>query len=464
MNTTEVTLRSVDKNLFRLDAEHHVGITELETQLLCGDKLSDLCSRIVQGPNPQFVESGIPSLNGKNIYFGSLDAGEPNYVSCDGYDSFPSFHLKKNDILITLKHASRVGRLWIFRKDSPCMFSRNLGLIRVKRDSKISPIALLFYLWGEMPQKLLNLIATGGTNGQITLSMSELRPFPVPRIDETLQEALSKLFLKSELFLHEASEVYSAAENALLTELGLQSWHAKHQLSFVGSSSSALKNLRLDAEYYQPKHDLLNNLLSGYPNGSEEAKDLLIINDSGYTPKDGVTYKYIELADIGGCGVVATCTEREGQDLPTRARRRVNTGDLIISSVEGSLSSIALINEDFDNALCSTGFHIVRSENVNSETLLTYFKCSIGQSQLKRGCSGTILAAISKEEFKKIVLPKFDMKIQQEVKIKVNRSFDLRNWSKLLLKQGTKSIELATAHGSKYALEWLKSHDVETPI
>ena len=91
--------------------------------------------------------------------------------------------------------------------------------------------------------------------------------------------------------------------------------------------------------------------------------------------------------------------------MPSRARRIVKTGDVIVSSVEVSLSSIALIGVDYNSALCSTGFHVVDSKVFNSETLLLLFRSIIGQLQLQRGCNGSILTAINNDELNKIILP-----------------------------------------------------------
>ena len=111
----------------------------------------------------------------------------------------------------------------------------------------------------------------------------------------------------------------------------------------------------------------------------------------------------------------------QGEDLPTRARRKVAAGDVIVSSIEGSLESIALITEEYDNALCSTGFHVIQSEVLNSKVLLVLLKSIIGQLQLKKGCSGTIfLTAINKEEFSKIAVPaKIKEEKQAEIEQKV---------------------------------------------
>ncbi len=46
----------------------------------------------------------------------------------------------------------------------------------------------------------------------------------------------------------------------------------------------------------------------------------------------------------------------------------------IVSSIEGSLQSCAMITPEYDGALCSTGFYILASALINSETLLVLFK------------------------------------------------------------------------------------------
>ncbi len=129
------------------------------------------------------------------------------------------------------------------------------------------------------------------------------------------------------------------------------------------------------------------------------------LKDNNFKPEHKTEYRYIELANIAGNGEITDCMTTQGQDLPSRARRKMSTGDVIVSSIEGSLDSIAKINKEYDEALCSTGFHVIKSKVFNSETLLVLMKSMVGQLQLKKGCSGTILTAINKDKFAQVVLP-----------------------------------------------------------
>ncbi|WP_424945635.1 hypothetical protein [Candidatus Spongiihabitans sp.] len=157
----------------------------------------------------------------------------------------------------------------------------------------------------------------------------------------------------------------------------------------------------------------------------------------------------------------------EGLYLPTRARRKVTTGDVIVSSIEGSLSSIALIESEYNQALCSTGFHVIKSEELkseelNSETLLVLLKSIVGQLQLNKGCSGTILTAISKDEFSKIVLPKIEEEKQTQIQQKITESFTLRKQSKHLLECAKQAVEMAIEQDEQKAINWLKNETNES--
>ncbi len=214
---------------------------------------------------------------------------------------------------------------------------------------------------------------------------------------------------------------------------------------------------RIDADYFQPKYDNIIRGIKSYLGGWSTVANQVHLKDSSFKPEPEMEYKYIELADIGSSGEIKDCMVEQGQDLPSRARCKVNTGDVIASSVEGSLENIALVTEEYDNALCSTGFHVINSDVLNSETLLVFLKSNIGQLQLKKGCSGTILTAINREEFGRITLPTIRAEKQAEIQQKVVESFNLRKHAKDLLEYAKRAVEIAIEQDEQTAIDWLES-------
>ena len=259
------------------------------------------------------------------------------------------------------------------------------------------------------------------------------------------------------LALRKQSEVlYKEAQSLLLSELGLADWQPTRQAESIRSFSEAWGAGRMDAEYFQPKYDDVVNAIMGYHGGWDTLGNLVDVNDLNFNPGDTAMYKYIELANIGGNGEISGCTIAPGVALPTRARRKVEKGDVIVSSIEGSLGSIAMIDDEYDGALCSTGFYVVDSRGFNSETLMVILKSIAGQLQLKKGCSGTILTAINQHEFRKVVLPIIPDYTQAEIRRKVAESAAARRQSRELLEQAKRAVEIAIEQDERAAISWLK--------
>ena len=219
-------------------------------------------------------------------------------------------------------------------------------------------------------------------------------------------------------------------------------WMPIPGLTFEKNYVDVRRAARIDADYFQPKYDDIVNAIKDYPGGWETLGNLVQLKDTIFKPASDTEYRYIELANIGANGEITGCTSARGQDLPSRARHLVRAGDVIVSSIEGSLESIALVTEEYDGALCSTGFHVISSDVLNSETLFAFLRSRAGHLQLKKGCSGTILTAISKSEFRKVVLPKITAEKQAEIQQQVAEAVNLRRQSNALIERSTQAVDI----------------------
>lgn len=438
----------------RLDSEHYTANPHTSDSVAYV-ALGDEAERITQGSNPRFSESGLICLNGKNVYWGTMTAGDNNYVDEDEFERLSSFALRPKDIVITLKHASRIGRAWIVEGTTPRIFGRNIGLVRLAPHAAILPEYLLFYLWTKYGQDFLDHNTTGGTSGQITLSISILRTMPIPNLSMDIQLCIKNLYEKAVYQKDISVELYAAAESRLLFALGMEDFALQ-------SGPVAVKNLsesfnisgRLDAEYYQGKYEAIETLLDG-------KTKRFTIHDSSFLPEDETKYKYIELSDVGTSGNITGATFDIGSALPTRARRKVKSGQVIVSSVEGSLASCALITDEYHGALCSTGFYVIDSAYYTPETLLVLFKSPPMQALIKKRCSGTILTSINKDFLVELPLPVVDTAVQETISAKIQQTFALRRQSDQLLNQAKRAVEIAIEQGEETAIAWLKGKGVE---
>ena len=369
-----------------------------------------------------------------------------------------AYKLRNGDVLFNRTNSQAfVGRTGIFKRysDEICVFASYL--VRLNPDPQIiAPEFLTAFLntkYGILDVKRRARISINQSN----VNAEELKRVEIPLVSKELQAKITASFDSAFNFVQASEAKYAEAETLLLSELGLADWRPKQRLSFVKSFSDVQQAERMDADYFQPKYDDIVNAIKTYPGGWDTLGNLVTIKDKNFKPKDNSQYNYIELANISGNGEITGCTTEIGKDLPSRARRQVAERDVVVSSIEGSLASIALIENEYDRALCSTGFFIVNSTSLNSETLLVLLKSMVGQLQLKKGCSGTILMAISKEKFRQVVLPVISSEVQERIRRKVVASAGLRQESKRLLECAKRSVEIAIEHDEETALKWLNN-------
>ena len=86
------------------------------------------------------------------------------------------------------------------------------------------------------------------------------------------------------------------------------------------------------------------------------------INDETLSDETDADYElqYVDISNVDSLGKIRTITTYPFADAPTRARRRVRDGDVIISCVRTYLQAIAPIAAPPDNLIVSTGFAVVR--------------------------------------------------------------------------------------------------------
>ena len=104
---------------------------------------------------------------------------------------------------------------------------------------------------------------------------------------------------------------------------------------------------------------------------------------------------------------------------------------------------------------------MVDSDYINPESLLVLFKSKPIQALLKQRCSGTILTAITKDEFLSMPLPKIEQSVQKQIATKVQESFALRHQSEQLLENAKRAVEIAIEPGEEKAMKWLKGKNAE---
>lgn len=458
LEATEVRISEIENN-FTIGSEFYskANVALIEKIKGCNypvKKLSSICSLITDGDHsaPDYKERGILYLLSESIQAGYINKTIYRYISQSLHNTLAKSALQANDVLVT-KTGIYFGKSAVVPEGFPeANTSAHVGIMRLSDDT-INPYYLSTFINSKFGYQQFRRRGIKATRPEIKLI--EFNDISIVQLPQSLQIDVENLVKQSAEMRKAAEDGYTSAESYLLECLGMQDFVANPDAYNIKTfKESFLESGRIDAEYYLPKYEDYIKAVSAYAGGVAPLGKVCSIKDSNYTPEHGMKYRYIELANIGKSGDITDCMYENGEDLPTRARRIVTQGDVIVSSIEGSLGSCALVTDDYDNALCSTGFYVVQSAQINSETLLTLFKSFPIQQLLKKGCSGTILTGIGKQEFESIPIPLIHPEVQDEIAQHIQRSFALRKEASQLLEKAKLSVEQAIELGG--GANWLK--------
>ena len=281
-----------------------------------------------------YVDDGVLFLRAQNVRPLSIDlTSNPVYISEEDAERLKENTIHYKDILIT--RSGTAGLCAIYLENKRAISSSHTFIVK---SGNLNPFFLAVFLNTKYGRALIERGKYGSLQPEIAPPF--LYQIPVP-VWENLPSVIEGTYLQSKHLTELSKTRYTEAENLLLAELGLSHWQPKHQLTFTTDYASMQRAERIDADYFQPTYNEIVGAIKSYPGGWGTVANQVHLKNSNFKPEPETEYKYIELANIGSSGEINGCMVAQGQDLPSRARCKVNARDVIVSSVEGSLESIA---------------------------------------------------------------------------------------------------------------------------
>lgn len=110
-----------------------------------------------------------------------------------------------------------------------------------------------------------------------------------------------------------------------------------------------------------------------------------------------------------------------GKDAPSRAKKHVQLNDVIFSTMRPSLKNIALVRDEYNSPVASTGFCVLRANEKVLPVYLFYFiTTDFIQAQVKPYVGGASYRAITDSNLKKARIPIPSIEKQKCIVKKIN--------------------------------------------
>ena len=136
-------------------------------------------------------------------------------------------------------------------------------------------------------------------------------------------------------------------------------------------------------------------------------------------------FTYIDISSIDNSLFSIVSPKRlTGNEAPSRAKKEVIRNDIIFATTRPNLKNIAIIKDEYDNPIASTGFCILRvNEQSEFQYLFFYLLSNIFYKQVEKNIRGAQYPAISDKDVKTINIPLPPLKEQKRIVAKLDNLF-----------------------------------------
>jgi type I restriction enzyme M protein len=126
--------------------------------------------------------------------------------------------------------------------------------------------------------------------------------------------------------------------------------------------------------------------------------------------------KYIEIGDVTQYGLITKYIEGTFDELPSRGEYQIQKGDILLALNNSSRGTVVLVPKEYDGAICTSGFLVLKPNNEDDALLLWYsLRSEVCRKQiyyLAQTASQPELKIEAWDKYFKIPVPLGDEKIQ----------------------------------------------------
>jgi len=388
-----------------------------------------------------YTSSGLPFVRISNLKNGLIDDADIAFISDEAQMKEKNTEFYKEDLLLS-KTAYPAASVVTFDR---CNISQDIIGISLKSSwkGKLKAPFLVAFLNSYFGLSQMQQWFQG--NVQMHLALSDVKRIVIPILSPQLQEEISETYSLAQREMEKSKFLFSKAHELLLKELGLAGFQLEYELSYQANLSRVFRIHRVDAEYFQPNYDHIENYLvtkfAAQPIGKIEFIDVTTgqYSDEYVTQAEGKPY--IRGTDIKN-GTISTddlfyiAPEKQAES------KKGREGDVVVTRV-GTIGLSARIPKECDGGTTSDNLIRLRFDQrkLDSYYLSLFLGSSIGVSLMIRNSRGSVQQRLNQETLKEVVVPILPENAQQKMASCLQESHECLKNTRTLLDDAKKKVE-----------------------
>ncbi len=398
--------------------------------------MSDVTNLISDGTHftPKYINDWIKFLSVKDVRKFEIDYNNSKFISNNEANNLDRrCKPEKNDILLTKIWAT----YWyasMINTDERFQIFVSLALLKPNSEI-ILPRYLELFLNSNIAYLQFSRLIKWAAVPDLHLEDIRTVRIPLPSIS-TQQKIIDKFYYSLENKRNKelkASELLKNINNFIMEQLWISYIKEKENKIYSINFDDLSNSTSFHPFNNNPKFTQIKELLSKWKYNLEKIWNFCDLNVSTLKPN---TLSFINYVDLSGINskewVIDSVRKLNIDEIPSRAKQIIWKWDLLISSLAWSLKWIALVEEDNENLIASTGFIVIKSsKKYNNKYLQLLFRTPIFQDILLSNTTWAIMSNISSSEFKNIEVPLPPIEIQNQIAGEIEKLFnDAQNLKK----------------------------------
>jgi len=337
-----------------------------------------------------FGEAGHPYIRVGDVLFGEVNYRDAAKVDISSDTIKKDVKIKVGDILFSRK--GTFGRSAVVEDVfEGSIISSEIMRLRIK-DERVNPYYLSTFLNSRIGFLQVERRTHGVSN--YSISQPDLQSVKIVIPPKELQLGIANLVKDAHHEKELSYTLYLQAEQLLLDAIGFKNLDLSHQLYWTVPFKKTKEANRLDAEHFQPKYEHALTLLG---QSGLQVKDVAKVRKDPFKARAGQPFNYIEIGNVHSNGL-ADSERGLGEDAPSRATWVVHTNDVITSTVRPIRRLSALIGEEQEGYVCSSGFVVLQAAGIQPEVFLVFLRLPIVCEILDLKTKASMYPAISTDD------------------------------------------------------------------
>lgn len=367
------------------------------------------------------------------------------------------FKLKDGDVLFNRTNSFEwVGRTGIYYSNGNYdkqVFASYLVRLIVD-ETHVLPEYLVAFLNSSSGVKQIKARARQSIN-QTNVNPEEVKEIEIPVLSMRFQKIVQDQFLLANDKRLKSAKLYEEAEELLDRYLNISDLSQEKAINIVSLSQSMQLSGRLDAEYYQPKYEILEQIIARLP--SAKLYEIARVETGEFISEEFYGNRgidYIRGADIAN-KIIDRNTAIKVSVVPD-GYKVLQHKDLAFSLI-GSVGNIAINEKDFPAIVSNNLGTIALNNKRDANYLLLFLSSRIGQMLFEKYQTRTAQPKINKKDVECFPIPMIDEEKRNYLSKKVQESFELRRESERLIDIAKQAVEIAIETDEDTALSWLNN-------